>query len=260
MEMLKLGKIEFGDVPRIIVTAGDINAQIIKKAKKDGAEILELRLDEFRKTDTRSVQHILKSAKTAGLPIIATIRSKKEGGKKFISPQGRLRLFEMIIPDVEGVDIELSSKNILGPVIESARRFHKLVIISYHNFIQTPPEDKIEKIIREAAGREADIIKISTMAKTPGDILTLGYVTFRNKSRNIITLAMGRLGAVSRTFFPMLGSLATYGFSDKSHAPGQLSIKILKRDLETYFITRKAKRVRPYVHRVEASPRMRRIK
>lgn len=234
--MLKLGKIKLKGSPKIAATVGDIHTKIIKRAKESGAQILELRLDEFRKIDIRSVQHTIKFAKMTGLPVIATIRSKKEGGKNFIPSEKRLQLFKAIIPEVDGVDIELSSISILKSVIKFAHKFHKLVIVSFHNFTQTPPVWKLEKIIKMAKNREADIIKISTFAKTPEDILTLGYITFKNREKNIITLAMGRIGGISRILFPMLGSLITYGFIDKPHAPAQLPVKILKRDLKTYQI------------------------
>ena len=233
--MLKLGKIKLGDCPKIAATiGGEVRLETIKRAKEDGAQILELRLDEFGKMDAHSVQHILKVAKTAGLPVIVTIRSKEEGGKKFISPKKRLQLFRMLIHEVDSVDIELSSKTILDSVIEIAHKFHKLVIVSYHNFVQTPSKEKLEMVIKEAKNRRADIIKISTLVKTPDDILTLGQVTFKNRTKNIITLAMGKIGTISRILFPILGSLITYGFIDKPHAPGQLPVKILKRDLATY--------------------------
>jgi len=232
--MLKLGKLELGDSAKIAATISDVRPETIKRVKRDGAQIVELRLDEFRKIDARSVRRILKFAKTAGLPIIATIRSKKEGGRKFISHQKRLQLFRMIILEVDSIDIELSSRIILDSVIELAHKSHKLVIVSYHNFVQTPSGEKLEKIIKEAKSRRADIVKISTLAKTPDDILTLGRITFKNKTKNIITLAMGKIGAVSRIFLPAMGSLVTYGFVDKPHAPGQLSVKVLKRDLKAY--------------------------
>lgn len=236
-EMLKLGKIKLGVSPKIAVTIGDIHTKIIKRAKKDGAQILELRLDEFRKTDARSVQRILKFTKSAGLPVIATIRSKKEGGKKFISSQKRLQLFKTIIPEVDAIDVELSSSSILDSAVSFAHKFHKLVVLSYHNFNLTPTKHKLEKIIKEAKKRRADIVKISTLAKTPADILTIGSVTFKNRNKNIIALAMGRIGVISRIFLPVLGSLITYGFIDKPHAPGQLPVKTLKQDLKTYCMT-----------------------
>jgi len=233
-KMLKLGKIKLGDFPKIAATISNLRLAFIKKAKEDGAQILELRLDELKKIDVSSIFSAVRIAKEQGMPVIATIRSKEEGGKKFISPQKRLQLFKMIIPEVDGIDVELSSNSILDSVVKFAHKFNKLAIVSYHNFAKTPSKEKLERIINESRKRKADIVKISTLVRTPIDILTLSFVTLKNKEKNIITLAMGRIGAISRIFFPVLGSLITYGFIDKPHAPGQLPVKILKRDLETY--------------------------
>ena len=232
--MLKLGKIRLGDSPKIAATVGDLSPKTVKKIKECRAHILELRLDEVRKIDAHSISRILKIVKSAKLPVICTIRSLKEGGKQFIPAEMRLQLFKMVIPEVDGVDVELGSTSILNSVIKFAHKFHKLVIVSYHNFNLTPTKNKLEGIIKEARRRKADIVKISTLARSVGDILTLGSVTHENRKRNIITLAMGKTGAISRVFLPLIGSLVTYGFVDRPHAPGQLSVKTLKQDFKKY--------------------------
>ena len=198
------------------VTAGEI-----KKLKKTGAFIAELRFDLFSRFDTA---HVLDQIRKAGsLPKIATIRSRIEGGKWKFSEAERLKLFRIVIPKVDRVDIELSSRKILKTVIKMARKHKTKVIVSYHNFKKTPSDVELEKIIRAARRSGADIVKIATFIKTERDLLSLIRLTLRHADQKVIVIGMGPKGAVSRILFPGLGSLFTYVSLKQAVAPGQFS-------------------------------------
>ncbi|MBI3755032.1 MAG: type I 3-dehydroquinate dehydratase, partial [Deltaproteobacteria bacterium] len=132
---MNIGKVKLGNIPRIaaVIMDGE-DKKAIAQAKRNGADLLELRIDCFKRQDAAYVQKILKDIQTKDIPIIATIRSKAEGGNTDIEDRERLALFEDIIPLVNAVDIELGSKKILKDVINKAHKSHKKVIISYHNF------------------------------------------------------------------------------------------------------------------------------
>ena len=49
-----------------------------------------------------------------------------------------------------------------------------------------------------------------------------------------IVIAMGAHGVASRVFFPLLGSLITYGYLHQAVAPGQLSLADLTAELRRY--------------------------
>lgn len=221
---MNIGKLKVGNIPRIaaVIVDGE-DRKAIAAAKRDGADLLELRIDCFKKQDVAVVQKIVKHIQVKKLPMLATIRSKAEGGKSGISEKERLRLFQAVIPFVDAVDIELSSKKILRDVIKEARRFKKKVIVSYHNFKDTPEQKKLEAIIKNGKKAGGDIVKIAAFAKNKKDIIQLASLTASHN--DIITIAMGRLGIVSRLFFPMLGSLLTYCSVTKSSAPGQIPLK-----------------------------------
>lgn len=224
---MKIGKIKLGDVSRIaaVIVDGE-DKKAIRAAKRNGADLLELRIDCFKRQDVSSVQKIVKSLKTENIPLLATIRSKAEGGKSGISDRERLMLFQSIMPFVDAVDIEIGSKKIIDDVIVSARRLNKKTIVSYHNFQKTPEQKKLNAIIVEGKKAGGDIIKIAAMAKNKQDIIRLAHIAALHK--NIIVIAMGRLGIMSRFFFPILGSLITYCSVTESSAPGQLSLKDTK--------------------------------
>ena len=110
-------------------------------------------------------------------------------------------------------------------VIRSARQKKKLVIVSYHNFHEMPALPKLNRIVKEAKALKADIVKIAALSLSKKDTQLLGNFTALNQHKNLITIAMGTQGAVSRILFPALGSLVTYTFLDQPSAPGQIDFR-----------------------------------
>ena len=90
----------------------------------------------------------------------------------------------------------------------------------------------------------ADILKLAMMPKAPEDVLNLLYATvqintfLREKSRSeeeikpVITMSMGKLGAVTRISGETFGSAVTFGAMEKASAPGQLETEALYNILE----------------------------
>ena len=225
--MIKLGKITLNGTPRIAVGFRDkVRASLIKDAQQFGLDIAELRIDQYSSFESK---YVLKEiSKFKCFPTIATIRSKKEGGGWNLSEQERLHLFQAIMPKIDAVDIELSAKEILPEVVKKAHAHKKLVMISSHNFDRTPNIETLDKITKEAKKKGGDIVKIATVALKRSDIQTLANFTVNNASKNLIVIAMGSAGMISRIFFPLLGSLMTYASIGEPTAPGQL-------DYETTF-------------------------
>lgn len=224
---MKIGKLEFGNTPKIaaVIVDGE-DKKAIQKAKRNGADLLELRIDCFKKRNVAAIQKTVKHIQAQKLPLLATIRSKAEGGKSGISEKDRLILFQSIMPFVDAVDVELDSKKILKHVIKTAHKSNKKIIVSYHNFKNTPEQKRLEAIVKKCRNAGGHIVKIATLALEKKDIVRLAALAISHK--NIIVVAMGRMGAASRLFFPMLGSLLTYCSVTESSAPGQLSLKDTK--------------------------------
>lgn len=233
--MIKIGKTIFDGTPRIAVSFTDKTpASLLKKAYKMKLDIAELRMDLFSSYDS---SHILKEIKRfKKFSILATIRSKKEGGKWNLTDKARKALFEKIIPKVDAVDIELSSSSILKPVVKQAHRAKKIVIISYHHFKKTPSQKQLEKILKKARAAGADVVKIATMIQNKKDLKTLG--TFLSKHalhHRLLVLGMGEKGVTSRLFFPALGSVMTFAYLDRPTAPGQLDFQTTSRLLKKLY-------------------------
>jgi 3-dehydroquinate dehydratase-1 len=220
--MLRIGSVKLGEVPRVAVPIKDgVSSQKLREIRVSGIDIVELRIDGYSSFEK---EYVLKEVKkTRRFPCIATIRSKKEGGRWRGSEEKRLDLFKSVLPYVGAVDIELSSKIILNHVVSSARALKKTVIVSYHDFKKTPSLAALRKILSKAKASGADIVKIAAFARSPGDVRRLAGFTAANRSKHIITISMGRQGVISRIYFPSLGSLITYGSLGEKTAPGQLN-------------------------------------
>lgn len=235
--MLKTKRFCAWDSPRIAgVIAGGINLREAKRAVLNGADTLELRIDTFKEKDLRklagSVRRLRSSGWAKNIPVIVTVRSKKEGARTAIGDKKRLEIFEELIPLSEMADIELGSGAILKDVVNFARRHKKGVIVSYHNFKSTPDARTLKEVIRKGRAAGGDIIKIATLVNGPEDIKRLAGTLLG--SRDMIVIGMGAKGAATRVFFPMLGSLLTYGSVTGKTAPGQLSVKEIKKEFRRY--------------------------
>lgn len=213
------------------VIVGELRGSTVKKAVRDGADILEVRVDTFKDRDPEAIKKDLKTIGPA-LPLLLTVRSVKEGGANPITDKKRAEIFEALMPFADMVDIELSSHGILKNVVNSASRHGKQVIISYHNFRATPGVKALQDIVKKARRSGAAIVKIATFVKGPEDLRKLAKIL--SESNDLIVIGMGGPGACSRVFFPMLGSLITYGSIDRPTAPGQIALKEIKKEFGRY--------------------------
>jgi 3-dehydroquinate dehydratase-1 len=212
------------------VITGSINERIIKKAISEGAGALELRIDTFNNVTPavliKACERLGKNPFIRNMPLILTIRSNKEGGKK---PQGdakRLELVSALMPYADFVDIELSSSVIIKNVINCAKKYGKKVIVSYHNFKSTPRATLLEDIISRSRAAGADIVKVAATVRRWQNLNTLAGLLIGEK--NLVVIGMGAGGVLSRVFFPMLGSAFTYGSVGDATAPGQLKVREIK--------------------------------
>jgi len=214
------------------VIAGERAQSAARKAVRAGADILELRADTFADASAEAMRSVITGLKGLGKPLLLTIRSRKEGGAHQIPDRERAKLYTALMPLVDAVDIELGSRAILKDVVKSAKDNNKKIIISYHDFKATPGERKLQDIIAGAREKGADIVKIAAFAKGPEDMKRLASLLAGQD--DLIVIAMGEYGRASRVFFPMLGSLLTYGSVTASTAPGQMTLREIKREFTRY--------------------------
>ncbi len=211
----------------------DVTAPEIAAARAQGMHIAELRIDRFKKQDAR---HALQTAALfKDVPLIATIRSKAEGGAWEGSEKARLTLFQALAPEADALDIELSSGKILADVINAAHKNNALAIVSFHDFSGTPPGGALADIIKKAKAAKADIVKIATTANTPDDVRVLTRLLLDHPDERLIVIGMGPLGAITRLAFPAYGSLLTFASVKNPTAPGQMPLQTVRSYLQALY-------------------------
>jgi 3-dehydroquinate dehydratase-1 len=222
-----------GGAPLVAVSFGDEDAAgQADRARAAGVDLAELRIDWHRSAEPADVLAAIAPFGAAGLPTLATIRSRAEGGHWAGDDAARLRLFEAVLPVVDAVDVELSSTAIRPGVVAAARAADRPVIMSYHDFEKTPDGSFLEATVEAALGAGADVVKISTMAHGAGDLRVLAALLLRYP--RMIVIGMGAEGAGSRVFFPLLGSRVTYSAMGGRPAPGQLPFEETRRLLTLF--------------------------
>ncbi|WP_367136778.1 type I 3-dehydroquinate dehydratase [Saccharothrix sp. HUAS TT1] len=209
-------------VPLVAVSFDDTDSeQAAEQARSAGVDVAELRVDRFSRTDAAHVRDQVRAFR--GLPVLATVRSAAEGGGWTGSEQERLDLFRELAPLVDAVDVELSAESIAADVVGAAHAAGSLAIVSYHNFDHTPGIGELTEIAAAAKGVGADVVKISTMATTGADLKVLASLLLaEGADSDVVVIAMGAIGTVSRIFFPALGSRLTYTFIGHQPTSGQL--------------------------------------
>jgi 3-dehydroquinate dehydratase-1 len=226
MKTLAIGSCTLGAIPR---TAAIIDAvvplQEIKKIKRIGADLLEIRVDCFDRNIDDVCGYIAKVKRAVSLPLIGTIRENERTKKN------RIALFTKIMPLVDAIDIEIDAA-INTKVIELAGG--KTIIVSEHDFKRTPGTADLRHIAAKASALGGHIVKIAAMARERNDVVRLLQFTHAC-TMPIVAFSMGEHGAISRVLSMFFGSLYSYGFVTKANAPGQLHISKLIEEIQRYY-------------------------
>ncbi|MFC0232502.1 type I 3-dehydroquinate dehydratase [Vagococcus entomophilus] len=212
--------------------------QQIAEMKEKPVDMVEWRMDFLN--DFNQADVLLKKMRIAlnHTPILATFRTQKEGGHTPFSEKEYEQLMSSILATncADLLDIELFiSDEVRDRLVKLAQMTGTKVVMSNHDFDQTPSKEVIQSrlLLMEKLG--ADICKIAVMPQNSGDVLRLLEAT--NELKNevqvpLVTMAMGSLGVISRISGELFGSALTFGSLNQASAPGQLPIEALKQALE----------------------------
>ncbi|RUM62129.1 MAG: type I 3-dehydroquinate dehydratase [Persephonella sp.] len=210
----------------------------LQEAFYRGIDIIEFRVDLLENLEIDYIRKHLRKIKEKDIDVILTIRAKWEGGGHEIDDNYRFNIYKECIDLVDYLDIELSSNNLLGDIVELGNKNKKNVIISFHDFEKTPSEEVLQGLIDKCFKYGADISKIATKVNTEDDVAKLLSISYKNKKlgRRLITIGMGELGKITRVAGYFFGSIITYTYIGKSVAPGQIEINKLFEELRFYGI------------------------
>ncbi|WLP60068.1 type I 3-dehydroquinate dehydratase [Bacillus pumilus] len=216
--------------------------EVLTEKKPD---VIEWRADFFHHLhDKEQVIETLKRMveKAKGIPVLFTIRSKKEGGESIsLSEDEKVSLLvELCSTQLVGaVDYELMHDVAhIQQVSQAAKKNGVILIVSYHDFQRTPDVDRLVELLINAQSVGADIAKIAVMPRSYDDALTLLSATSnaeKQLSIPVISMAMGEYGAFTRMVGGLFGSVMTFAVGKESSAPGQVAIQDLNTVLSIVF-------------------------
>lgn len=168
-----------------------------------------------------SIEDIRKIKKASDKQLIFTCR----GG--VFSEDRNLAAYKMAIESAyDYIDIDLKQDGHLldNLQIELANSSTQL-ILSYHNFHETPSAPGLESIIHQLASSHPDLIKIATLTKSSPEVDLL--IDAQKNHKNTICLGMGSMATESRIRSLRNGGAFTFVAFDisKSTAQGQINFK-----------------------------------
>ena len=196
-------------------------------------DLFELRLDALR----HSLGNVAKAIPKLRAPLILTARRPEEGGLGGLGSVARRTLLDRFLEHAAFVDLELQSVKQMKTLIREARRQHVALILSWHDFHDTPTRAELLRKTKSAAVAGAAIFKIATRTDTPAQLARL--ISFFETTRTplpIAAMGMGKLGRASRRQLAQLGSALTYVSLGEATIAGQPSLSQLRRTRDAYGI------------------------
>lgn len=211
---------------------GEVQIVVAKKP-----DILEWRVDFFEDianpAEVVSVARAIKAA-AAGVPLLFTRRSMREGGEKIaLSEEKVIALYRAMCESrqIDLIDFEMSNDLAhIALVREAAKANDIKLVLSFHNFSFTPGLETLGQRFLQAEQLGADIAKVAVMPRNLEDVLTLLGATLSASQKlriPLISMSMGPYGSLTRLFGWTFGSALTFAVGASSSAPGQVPIEDL---------------------------------
>lgn len=245
--MVKIGNVPLDNgMPKICVPiVGRSLDELVQECRylKDKIyDVVELRIDFLKDVLSLDAVGQALTAVRQELPdeaILFTFRTKEEGGETAVPESYYFSLLDYTIKSgtIDAVDIEyFRDREDIKKTLTVAKEYGITVIMSSHDFHKTPSFDEITGRLIGMKKLGADVAKLACMPKSAKDVLTLLSATEAIKSQYpdepLITMSMGRLGAISRISGEYFGSSLTFGSAKKASAPGQLEVTTLHQILQ----------------------------
>lgn len=208
--------------------------QELSLLKEKAIDIVEWRMDMFAHVNKmeavlellNDIRHHIKDR-----VLLATFRTIQEGGEYPFTQTEYCSLYHRVLASgfVDMIDVELFiGDDIVKELLEKAHQNNVLVILSNHDFHQTPSQEEIVSRLRRMQEMNGDVCKIALMPTCKQDVVSLLQATVTMKEtyadRPIVTMSMTQDGVVSRIFGDVFGSAITFASLQKASAPGQIPL------------------------------------
>lgn len=213
-------------VPLFATTLTALEAQAKAAQAAPQADLVELRLDPLRLDDwlaaLAGVRQLVQK------PLIVTIRTAREGGEVALDDatyrDAGLALLQQ--GGVDALDIQWrTDASIVRTLRDAAKHAGAAALFSEHHFDGTPDRHAMTQALHGMLDAGADIAKLAVMPHNRQDaanlLLATAEVHDQRPDALLITMSMGRDGAVTRYCGGPFGSAATFGTLSAASAPGQ---------------------------------------
>lgn len=211
---------------------------------KDYIDIVELRIDQWENFVIKNVDIVIQQLRGLNLDfkILVTYRTSNQGGKGNVEETTYIDILKLLIEyaQFELLDIEWSgaiNTDQYAQLITDAQEKNLNVVLSHHNFEETPSLEEIKFIYYKMQKLAPQYLKLAVMPNNKEDVLHLleaMSVTSDNTPYKVIGISMSHLGLVSRVAQGVFGGSISYGCLGEPQAPGQIHVKALKQQLEFY--------------------------
>ena len=246
VEPVKIGDVTISDKEPCIA-ANLINIPCATEADQQNADIIEVRMDLMKPLTLESIiGRVGEIRNTTKRPLLGTLRKQEDGGGWFQfdgSEKERYQIFEKTLPFLQAIDVEYNTVG-RDEFAALARAKDAKIIISYHNFSNTPDPESLERLLVSMSRTDSDILKIACYVHTENDYTVLlnalqRYVSSENNAKPLTVIPMGPEGYSGRFMFPWVGSCITYGCVSEAKAPSQPLVRELveHRDLVKNLVT-----------------------
>lgn len=230
MSRIRVGHLEIGTAPRIVGTVASVaGLQRLVRLRNRSCDLVEVRADLMPEPPSVVLKHCAALRRT-GMPVLLTVRSRREGGQWKADESSRRALYRRGLAVADAVDLEIQSR-LFRSVAGEARRRKRAVIGSFHDFKGTPGSETLRQIVRRGRARGADIVKIATRIRRAGDLEKLEGLLLERDAAPLCLIGMGRQGPAARIRLARAGSCLVYGYLDRPVAPGQIPCHELARRL-----------------------------
>jgi 3-dehydroquinate dehydratase-1 len=219
-------------VSKVCVTISESNPRkIVKDVKKAliGSDYVELRLDFLK---PNQIPFCLIQSRKYIKRCVCTLRPTSEGGRFQGTEKERISILKFISEfEPYLLDVEYNTLKKHSGLQRYLKNTKTNILVSWHDFVKTPNERTLRLKLQKMS-KFSNNIKIVTTAKTIDDaIKVLSLYKNNAKKVNLISFAMGDQGKMSRILCTKLGSPYTYVSLGKPIAPGQFSLRAMKKIL-----------------------------
>jgi len=191
----------------------------------DARCLIELRVDRYNDPREELLQQALQ--RFGPERCVVTCRHSAEGGGGSVSDTERASLWECAArAGAAFIDVELRTLRAEKTLAARLKAHGSKLIVSYHDFVHTPPTGQMTDACCDAAALGADVVKLAVFAKRVADTAkVLDVLCDASLPVPTMVIAMGEHGQWTRLVAPRWNNPAPFGFaraaSAEGTAPGQ---------------------------------------